>query len=287
MVRTHRGANSLPSLCNKKTEIWRKCKILKLYLRTFRQKHFATAKPDNFAYFIHRLFILSDNYWLWFPVSLSYAFLADRCWVAVEVTNLSWISSPLKRRPISCPETSLRNYATIRCVKSQKIADLMYFSAEAQNHAEYPVQLSFCWHKSLVPHLVGWWLGCSRISCKSVGNCTEPFTDPPASMALPSVQWLEVHVSPTRHGMSYPTTSHVGALLYKDENKCRPVPDCSLAIHMSTDSARSSTRHSVQKSVSVRVWGFTGNVKFTLEQATKAQRRSGGIALALSLTSAL
>jgi len=72
----------------------------------------------------------------------------------VEVTNLSWISSPLKRRPIGCPETSLRNYATIRCVISQKIADLTYFTAEAQNHAEYPVQL-FCWHKSLVPHLVG------------------------------------------------------------------------------------------------------------------------------------
>jgi hypothetical protein len=42
----------------------------------------------------------------------------------------------------------------------------------------------------------------------------------------------EVHVSPTRHGMSCPATSHVGALLYKDENKCRPVPGCSLVIHM-------------------------------------------------------
>jgi hypothetical protein len=115
-LRTHHGVNSPPSLGNKETEIRRKCKILKLQLRTFRQKHCATAEPDNFAHFIQMIFILSGNYWLWLPVSLSYDFLADRCWVGVEVTNLPWISSPLKTGPTGCPEMSVRNYNTTRCV---------------------------------------------------------------------------------------------------------------------------------------------------------------------------
>jgi len=87
----------------------------------------------------------------------------------------------------------------------------------------------------------------------SVGNGTEPFTDSPVSMALPSVQWLEVHLPPKNYGLSSPATSHVGAFLYKDEIKYRPVSGCSLVIHMSTDSARLSTRHSAQNGVSVRV----------------------------------
>ena len=58
------------------------------------------------------------------------------------------------------------------------------------------VCLSVCIEVNLVSCFVHSALGCLRTSCERTGDDAKPVTDPPVSMALPTLQWLECSKKP-------------------------------------------------------------------------------------------